>query len=510
MHDNYASPFRNLRNNPGRNAARARIRMKPALSALVRGMVLAGMSLLGSGCTSVAAPEPEVRLSAADVAMARSAYEELLDKFPAYEHPALQRYVQTVGARLAAVAPRTNFPLRFTVLDSPGLFAYSFAHGEVVIARGLVVHLNSEAQLAAILAHEIGHVVSRHPSRQMQEYLKMRALEEKLSTRLATPEGRDVLSAFTLAHRRAYSREFEIEADTWSERLLARAGYDPSAMAQVLRLFMQENAFWDKEGFELWEMPEADGGDGVFATHPQPKERLQLALQRQGQPTGAAAVPEPAFLLKLDEVVYGLSERYGSRRGDAYLNPSWRLGLTLPPDWYVFGTNDRVVAAPRGRDGLLVMWMKRVPTDETRRRTLELLARDGALGSFASRAGPGVSGETALARMPNAQESRFLRVAAYDVGDQRLHAVGLTFATSHWDETDRQFRALLDSLRPLSPAELRSVQPRRVRAIPYDAAGTNTPPIKTSHERSHRSWMLLNQLYPDGRPAPGQWIKIIE
>ena len=108
-----------------------------------------------------------VLLSESDeLALGRKTNEEVLKQYTLYDNPVLQNYVQNIGSKLAANSHRANLNYQFTVLDSKEVNAFALPGGYVYITRGLMAYLNSEAELAAVLGHEIGHVTARHSVRQ--------------------------------------------------------------------------------------------------------------------------------------------------------------------------------------------------------------------------------------------------------------------------------------------------------------------------------------------------------
>jgi predicted Zn-dependent protease len=464
---------------------------------------------LAAGCTAIPASEPALQPDAADLAQARRAYTELLTKFPSYDHPAVQAYVRSVGSKVAAGAPRTPVPLRFEVLDSPGAFAYSFADGQVVISRGLLVYLNSEAQLAAVLAHEIGHVVSSHAIRMLREADRASALSQRLSRRLASEQGHEVLMTFSLARIRGYSREYEIEADVWTERLLASAGYDPNAAIQILRFFVQQEAFWDKHGFELWEMPEPGEGRGVFATHPDSAVRLAQAIKRRGNGAEVAPRPDPAYMKAMRGVIFGLAWRDGVQRGTDYAHPARRIAFKVPPGWYLFGAGDRLVVAPRSADGMLIIEMMSDVGGKSVRRALEEISRGEALEFATTLASGGMRGETGILRPKTTSDPQSLRVAVLDVSGQRLTIVGFAFQPELWSQADAGFRAIVGSVRSLPESEARRVEPLRLYAEPVAPEHAIKTLAQSFSDHPRDRWELLNQIYPNGRTAAGQWVKTI-
>ncbi len=458
-------------------------------------------------CTPAVAPDPLVYVTDADRELAASAHNDIMQKFPRYADAALERYVQGIGARLVAVAPRTNTGFHFTVLDTPGFIAYSYANGEVVVSRGYLAHLNTEAQLAALLAHEIGHVVSLHLARQMQAARNAQRLEQQLATRLSSSQARETLNTFSVARVRGYSREQELEADAWGDRLLIRAGYDPAALAQLLQFFLQLDMFYDQVGFEMWDIPESGGGRGVFASHPSSELRLQRVLQRLPRAARTRVDAEPAYLNALQGMVFGLAERHGVQRGFQYIHPAQRVALSLPAEWYVFGENERIVAASRSMDGILIMRMAQAAAS-TPQAALVQLAQGHALASSTTIALPGVSGLTGLVHVDAGANKQTVRLAVMDIGGRRLLCTGLTFDPGNWAAADQRFLKILHSLRPVTETEAARTQPLRVQSMPVGSSKESTAYLYALTDHAQQRWQLLNQRFPEGR-ASGQRVKVV-
>jgi predicted Zn-dependent protease len=469
----------------------------------------AAAAVLAVACAPVStppAPTPSpVQVDKLTIAQARLGHADMLEQIQPYGDTALQRYVQEIGKRLLAGAPPINVTFDFTVLDNGGTFAYSFAHGKIVISRGLLLYLNSEAQLAAVLAHEIGHVLSLHQARLMAEIRKAHELEAKLAARFGAQQARDALGTLSLAAVRGYSREHEIEADEWGERLLSRAGYNAVAMAEVLRLFIQQESFWDRVGFEMWDVPEAGAGQGVFATHPSSVARLQLARKRVGAPASTAATDE-TYLTALNGTVFGLPEIHGVQRGNRYAHPLRRVGFSLPDNWYLFTSGGRLVAAARDQDAMLIIHMRERPAGESVHRALTELAGGETLRTVEQQATSATNGALAVIR-PASNAGKAIRLAVLDVGTQRLSFVGLTPTTTTWPEADRLFRRILSSVRVLPEAEARRVQPLRLHIDRFRGENELAQLTQGFFDHPRERWELLNQLV--AQPVPGQWIKTV-
>src|SRR5918993_3967267 len=153
-----------------------------------------------------------------------------------YSDPELQRYVETVGMRLARASQRPNLPWHFTVVDEPAINAFALPGGYIYLTRGILPFLDSEAELAGVLGHEIGHVTARHSA---QQYT--RATTAGLGVQLLSifvPEARPfqnltetALGVMFLKH----GRDDELQADRLGVDYTASTGWNPIGVGGMLR-----------------------------------------------------------------------------------------------------------------------------------------------------------------------------------------------------------------------------------------------------------------------------------
>ncbi|RJX31183.1 MAG: peptidase M48 [Desulfurivibrio sp.] len=181
--------------------------------------------------------------------------------------PALAAYVNTVGQKLAAVSDRP-LPYEFKVLNNSTPNAWALPGGKIVVNRGLLLELNNEAELAAVISHEIVHAAARHGAKSMEKGMLLQGA--LLATSLATA-GNDYAplavggaQAAAALITQKYSREAELEADFYGMHYLSRAGYDPQSAVQLQQTFVR-----------LSEGRDANWLEGLFASHPPSRERVE-------------------------------------------------------------------------------------------------------------------------------------------------------------------------------------------------------------------------------------------
>jgi predicted Zn-dependent protease len=267
----------------------------------------------------------------------------ILKKMGYYGDPFLQRYVNRIGQRVAKVADRRAITYRFKVVDEYRENAMALPGGYIYITRGMLASLNSEAELAGVLGHEVAHVTQRHGARQMTKALGAQFLTLAAAAGGAIAGGGAVAPAITLTQAvtaniiQGHGKEFEFEADEKGLFYAWKAGYDPREAAKFMRRLRQ------------LERLRGIGYHGFGATHPETTMRLlkldEIAsvLVRPGQ---KLEVDADRFKAQLSGLVYGerkdrMRLRIYTARGNENLqdvakdllgDPNYALELSLMND----------------------------------------------------------------------------------------------------------------------------------------------------------------------------------
>ena len=209
----------------------------------------------------------------------------LLGAAPLVRNDALQRYVNEVGRWVSLQSERPNLAWHFGVIDTNDINAFSAPGGYIFITKGLYQELHSEAELAAVFGHEIGHVQQRHHLKLIQESARVALLGNVLQSVVAKQTGNDSTKA--LLHNvigngaeivaRSLDKKAEYEADRIGMVLTARAGYDPYALPMVLQEIGHASQL-NRSRTSL-----------LFKTHPLPDDRLDHLAESAGDKMDAYA-----------------------------------------------------------------------------------------------------------------------------------------------------------------------------------------------------------------------------
>lgn len=431
-------------------------------------------------------------LSEQELRAAAQAHQAVLKASPPLEHPALQAYVGSVGQRLAQ-ASRHDLAWQFIVVDSAEVDAFSLPGGQVYLSRGLLAYLDSEAELAAVIGHEIGHVIARH--RAAPAGAPDAGPGPILAPKTDDPQDAS-FPARAQAGRDGYGRAPELEASRLGAAYLAAAGYAPRAMIGAIEALRNHAQFAATRGARAYHAA-ALAGDA----------RLEADVEKAGR----AAVAEPRtgrddYLQQLAGLGFGERPDRGRIRDNLLLHAGFGLAVQFPPGWQVQRRAGRVAAASPAGDALLELQPapKRGPLLETLRQGIKL---DPGARYDSGR----LDGHPA-AFVAGAQSGRPVVAAAVAFKDAHYLIAGRADDAAAYARERTALRSAINSFRALTAAEKQAARPQLlqlVRAAPGTtmAGLARQSPLGADAEAELR---LINHLYPSGEPEPGQFLKIVQ
>ncbi|GAB1235410.1 M48 family metalloprotease [Ferrigenium sp. UT5] len=462
------------------------------------------LALAGCAQNPVSGKQDFVMMSEAqEISMGRSADVEVRKQYSVYQNPALQSYVNGVGQALAQRSHRNNLNYHFTVVDSPEINAFALPGGYVYITRGIMAYLNSEAELAGVLGHEIGHVTARHGVRQQSAAQAANigiSLVSIFVPELNNQAGQNLGNLLGGALLSGYGREHELESDRLGAQYLARAGYDPQAMIRVVGVLKNQESF-DAEVAKQ-EGREPRRYHGTFATHPDNDTRLQQVVGEANNLTVTSPVEKrDEYLQQTAGMTFGDSVAEGIVRDQRFLHKDLGIAITFPSGWRIQNLPAEVVALSPGNDAALQFKLDPKPSGtavEYARRLLGQNADIAALQIDGLQSALGNDGKRLLGVIYLAGKAFLIQGGAKT--PQVLAAQRSTM------------EAAIRSFKQLSVQERAAIKPlilRMVKAAKGDtyAKYAARSPLGRNAEQYLR---LLNAHYPQGEPVPGQTVKLIE
>ncbi len=413
-------------------------------------------------------------------------------------HPDLHAYIGELGARLVRQSRYGDEEWKFTVLDTQAVNAFALPGGYVYLTRGLVALARNESDLAAVLAHEIAHVVAHHGR---ARHARIASVNERSKVagndpapdgprRSAPPSGREVILA-------RYSHQDEFEADALAIGFLHEAGLDPAAVVRMLRA---------NEAHSVLVGNDIELHRGMLSSHPSTPERMSRALILSRR---LAADPDRAagdgFLDRIDGLHFGSRPHLGLFRGQEVLLGGTEISFRMPDGFHIRREPGRVTA--RAMDGTLIVYDEMVnqwgvgivsylPRGS---REVELLQLDGMHAATAvrnpERGGHRFEYRTLVIQCATELVCRFRYIVPLAVSLARradLRETALSFR--RFDERDRQ-----------------AARPRVIRVATVSASDTLASLIaRMDVGASPKQWFeLLNGLQPDEMPAVGTRVKLV-
>lgn len=474
--------------------------------------VLAVLALAASGCSTNPAtgesaftlfmpPSDEIRVGAQE-------HPKILERFGGvYDDPEVGGYVAEVGGRLVANSEMPSFPFTFTVLNSPDVNAFALPGGYVYVTRGLLALANSEAELAGVIGHEIGHVVARHTAQRYSQAV-VAGLGAALLGAAVGGDAEQLAQLGSELYLASFSRDQEYQADQLGVRYLRNAGYQPGAMAGFLGNLARNKALQEKLLEE--NLPESD----FFATHPNTPDRISraaaLAVGLQG------ATREDELFGAISGLVYGDDPAQGLVRGRRFSHADLGLTFEAPPGFRLINTEQAVYA--RQKNAAVVrfdaarrdeshpdplVYLTQIWAPDLRLREAERIVVNGLPAATASAQ---VSGKLDDYRGP--LSARFVVV---QFPGNKLYRLFFLSPPGREAALRDDFQRMTFSLRPLTREEAAGLVPLTVEILQVPsgattetlAAGLPFADLKVERFR------VLNGFDPGEEPRSGQKVKII-
>jgi predicted Zn-dependent protease len=459
-----------------------------------------------AGC---APGQPEARITERDRAYGAQQHPQLLAEFGgAYAGPEA-RYVARVGERIAAAAGAAG-QCAFTLVNSDVVNAFAVPGCYIYVTRGLVAVVTSEAELASVLGHELGHVVARHAQRQEQRSLWRRlgviAVGLTGSERLTRLAGQ-AAQYFTLR----YSRTQEYEADDLGVGYLQGAGYDVHAAGDMLSALQRQEAF-------MRATASRDSARSIpewALSHPLTEHRIERARDT-ARATGLAddALPEnaDAYLTAVDGMLYGDDPEQGFVIGRRFAHPLMRITFEAPPGFSLTNSPQAIrLSGPGGISGEFGGGVLPAAGLDAYAQALAGHVVGQAQAVIEDAVATTINGLPAvLMRLRIAVQDGHvpLSIAVYDGGEGQVFY--FIVAAPPADDDAAAVVRLFRSFRRLSAQEAAMLRPRVIRTVrvaPGDTPDTLARRIADPAPRA--LFDLLNGSAAGGTVRPGSRVKLV-
>ncbi len=436
-------------------------------------------------------------------------YEHFTKETPILEDPVVVAYINKIGQRLAAESTKPNIKYTFTVLDSPQINAFAHEGGYVYINRGLLSYMRSEAQLASVLAHEIAHVTEDHIGRSMRGAVLGEIAAVLVGVATRSNEVVEAARQLSAATTTGYGRDRELEADIVGARNMVKVGYDPQAVVEMLSILKDTEIFQKKKA--------ADKGasrqtyHGLFSTHPRNDARLRTAVSEAKKAETGAKDPsaDPSeFRDIVDGLIWGENFLSKEKKPQRYSDMKAKVRVDFPEEWPWQEEDGQVVAtAPEKLARISLSFRSRTLQSPEEFMHNELGVKKVERGKNISPSR--LKGFSAVIPALEGKPAQRIAVVYYKLKAYVFR--GEIEPGQDFDEFDEAFNASIATFRTITQREIDGQKPKR---LDYVQATKTTDFAALAKENKLGAYgeeelLLLNGLYPNGKPKAGQWIKII-
>ncbi len=432
-----------------------------------------------------------------------------------YDDPDLGFYVARIGANLAKYSELPDLNFTFTILNDEKVNAFALPGGYVYITRGLLAIAADEAEMAGVLAHEIGHITARHTAQRysttMATNIGLQVLGV-LGSVAGAPTGTGQLVSFgAQAALQSYSREQELESDMLGVRYLSRAGYDPDAMTSF---FHKLHAHSKLQSAMRGEKDQSESRN-IMSTHPLTSERIAAARKLAGE----AAVNgrergEASYDTEIDGLIFGDDPEQGVRRGRIFEHPVLGIRFEVPPGFTMINTPERLIA--KGEDGSVIVF-----DNENAKKVREL----GGISKYIRAVNfkgakfrnienldiNGMSAVTGTVNLSLSGRTRDIRLLVVKEAKDKIYRFWFETEPKNTQKNSEGFRRMTFSFKRLTPSEIAAIKPLRVR-FQHVEKGDDAESIakRMPMEKFGLEWFeLLNDLKPGEPLKTGSRVRVI-
>ena len=441
-------------------------------------------------------------------------HKKIIAQFGVYRDKELQNYIEMVGKRVAAQSSRPELEYHFTILNDDMINAFAVPGGYVYVTRGMLMHMNSESELAAVLGHEVAHITERHTFRSQSRGKMLDVASQVAAIATGTPGIYQIGDMFGGVLLLGFSREFELEADQVGAQYMAKAGYSPEAMLKTIEILKSKDRIEMAQA--KIEKREPRVYHGFLSTHPDHDTRYKEAVRESSKLVVDydEFIQADEFLQQLNGMAYGSSRQVGVVRKSTFYHPKLGIKLTFPQGWRIEPTDRGIQALSVTADAAFVLQTSRMAKNVKPRDYLEKSLgyniREGREVTISKM--PGFLGIADRADSPYGPRPTRLAMLT----DTRKRLVYILAGSGQFDlkkiASDRDFIATIFSFDVMDSDDRKVAKVPKIQVVRAEEGTTMASLAEQSPITNYALDKLgvMNGLYPNGEPEPGQLIKIVD
>ena len=442
--------------------------LKRHLKIVVINLCLFSLVLLAASCAvNPVSGQRELMLlsESKEIQLGRQTDSQVVQQYGIYDDPKLTNYLNGVYQRLAKLSHRPNLQYRFKILDASVVNAFAVPGGYVYFTRGILANLNSEAELAGVMGHEIGHITARHSAKQLS---RAQLAQIGMGVGMIFSETfRDLaqLTQFGIGMLfLSFSRDNERQADDLGVEYASKAGYDSTHMANFFETLNRMGSSSDRSGLPSW-----------FSTHPDPEDRVNAIRSRAKewrQKLGMKnlKINRNQYLKRLHGLVFGEDPRQGYIKNNMFYHPTLRFQFPVPANWKLQNTRTMVRIMNKKKDAIILLTISSARSPEEAARSFVSKSKASVIESRRA-----TINRLAAYRLISQirSEQGLIRVISYFIQkSNKVYAFHGLSQLNRFSSYVPTFRNTMERFKVLNDPKRIKVKPDRLRVRPAPKTGS--------------------------------------
>lgn len=419
--------------------------------------------IFGSCATNPVTGKKELSLlsNSQEIQLGAEADPGIVAQYGLYDDPKIAKYVDELGQKMAKISHRPTLQFHFRVLDSPVINAFALPGGYVYITRGILAYMNSEAELAGVIGHEIGHITARHGAK---AYTRAQLAQVGFGVGYLFSETfrqfSDVAQMGVGLLFLRFSRDQERQSDELGVAYSTKVGYDATHMSHFFGTLSN-----------LRGLSGTDSGGALeswFSTHPDPHDReaktLQLAKQEQAKAAAKGfKAARDHYLNLIDGIVFGEDPRQGFVENGVFYHPTLEFQFPVPQGWQLINTPQQVQMVNKEQTAGMQFTLSQQPSA---RKSADKFVSDskGQVTASDYQRLHGLNVE--IREVLVASQQGDLKVLAYFIEKDRYvySFLGISGA-NNYSKNVGAFRYTMNNFQRLKNQKAKTVKPTRIKVV---------------------------------------------
>lgn len=440
---------------------------------------------------------------AQELELGKQTDQQVRAQYGIYDDPALTDYVRRIGMEMAPLTHRPDLAYQFAVLDTPVINAFAVPGGYIYVTRGILALMNSEAELAVVLGHELGHVNARHSVRKMSQLMLVQiglVVGSALSDTFAKLSGVAGIGIQLLFLK--FSRNDEYQADQLGVDYSRKGGYNPGKMVDFFA--------------SLQKMGDLSGGQslpGFLSTHPLTTNRIKEVEEMQQAGDKRLRVAQADYMNRINNLIYGSDPRQGFVQGSAFYHPEMRFAFSVPDGWTVQNTPTQVVLVAPEENAAMILKAEQSSASLQDYAAAQAQSAQGySLIDDRNLTINGLSSYQQLYDITQENNQTLRMRASYIRKDKYIYSFSALSTQDAFDSYDSRFGTVVESFKQLNDRRYLNANPTRLQIVKADGRQTLRSIFKGTgiDEKDWPRFAIMNALELDATPAAGRMIKIVK